>query len=103
MEKRLIFLSVIYFCFYCAGQEIKIPDNFSGHAIPKVESEEWFVLNHSEDSYAVKKDNDRLVVEKTSYYKKNSELEIEEGKLIGENKGEWEEHYTFSPKKVKKK
>lgn len=88
MEKRLLLLFTLYFCSYSTGQEIKIPDNFSEYSIPKVESEEWFVLNQSKDCYAVKKENNRLIVEKTSYYKEDSELEIEGGKLIGKNKGE---------------
>ncbi|REC63332.1 hypothetical protein DRF65_06685 [Chryseobacterium pennae] len=44
-----------------------------------------------------------MVVEKTNYYKKNSELEIEDGKLIGENKGEWGGELYFEPKKDKEK
>ncbi|MBK1894720.1 hypothetical protein [Chryseobacterium paridis] len=94
---------VLNFCFYCTGQEIKIPDNFSEHSIPEVESEKWSILNHSKDCYAVKKENNRLIVEKTSYYKENSVLEIEEGKLIGENKGEWGGALYFQPKKDKEK
>lgn len=101
--KKILFLSKIYFCFYCTGQEIKIPENFIEHSIPKVESSEWFVLNNSKDCYAVKKDNGRLIVEKTSYYKKDSELEIPDGKLIGENKGEWGGTLYFQPKGDKEK
>lgn len=103
MEKKLLIVVVLYFCLYCTGQEIKIPENFTEHSIPKVESPEWFVLNHSKDCYAVKKDNGKLIVEKTSYYKKDSELEIEDGKLIGENKGEFGGALYFLPKKDKEK
>lgn len=103
MERKLLILLVLYFCFYCTGQEIKIPDNFSEYPIPKVESKEWFDLIHSQDCYAVKKDNGRLIVEKTSYYKKDSELEIVGGKLIGENKGEFGGALYFQPKEDKEK
>ncbi|KXH84699.1 hypothetical protein [Chryseobacterium kwangjuense] len=103
MKKKLFIISAIYYCFYCTGQEIKIPDHFSEHSIPKVESKEWFILNNSKDAYAVKKDNDRLIVEKASYYKTNSELEIEGGKLIGENKGEFGGTLYFQPKGDKEK
>ncbi|WP_160138055.1 hypothetical protein [Chryseobacterium sp. c4a] len=103
MEKKMIILFVLCFCFYCAGQEIKIPDNFMESAIPKVESKEWYGLINSKDSYAVKKENNKLVVEKNSFYKGNSELEIEDGKLIGENKGEWGGELYFQPKKDKEK
>ncbi|WP_172283716.1 hypothetical protein AAEU33_01380 [Chryseobacterium sp. Chry.R1] len=98
MEKRLLLLFTLYFCSYSTGQEIKIPDNFSEYSIPKVGSEESFVLNQSKDCYAVKKENNRLIVEKASYYKEDSELEIEGGKLIGENKGEWGGALYFQPK-----
>ena len=103
MKKKLLILSLLYFCFYCRGQEIKIPDNFSEYSIPKVESKEWFTLNHSKDCYAVKKENNRLIIEKTSYYKEDSELETEDGKLIGENKGEWGGALYFRPKGDEKK
>lgn len=103
MGKKLLILYIFFFCFYCAGQEIKIPDNFSEHSIPKVGSEEWSVLNQSKDCYAVKKEDDRLIVEKTSYYKEDSELEIEGGKLIGENKGEFGGALYFQPKGSEKK
>ncbi|PWN67680.1 hypothetical protein [Chryseobacterium oncorhynchi] len=103
MEKKLLILSLLYFCFYCIGQEIKIPDNFSEHSIPKVESKEWFALIQSKDCYAVKKENNRLIIEKTSYYKEDSELETEDGKLIGENRGEWGGALYFQPKGDEKK
>ncbi|WP_288435994.1 hypothetical protein [uncultured Chryseobacterium sp.] len=51
----------------------------------------------------MKKDNGKLIVEKTSYYKKDSELEIEDGKLIGENKGEFGGALYFLPKGGKEK
>ena len=103
MEKKRLIIIILCFYFYCRGQEIKVPENFIEHSIPKVESQEWFVLNHSKDCYAVKKDSGRLIVEKTSYYKKNSELEIENGKLIGENKGEFGGALYFQPKETKEK
>lgn len=103
MKKELLILFLLNFSFYCTGQEIKIPENFTEHSIPKVESKEWFVLVNAKDCYAVKKDNGRLIVEKTSYYKENSELEIEDGKLIGENKGEFGGALYFQPKEDKDK
>ncbi|PWW16221.1 hypothetical protein DEU40_13216 [Chryseobacterium sp. AG844] len=103
MKKELLILFILNFSFYCTGQEIKIPENFTEHSIPKVESPEWFVLIHSKDCYAVKKDNGRLIVEKTSYYKKDSELEIEDGTLIGENKGEFGGALYFQPKEDREK
>lgn len=103
MEKKLFIVIVLYFCLYCTGQEIKIPENFIEHSIPKAESQERSVLNHSQDCYAVRKDNGRLIVEKTSYYKKDSELEIAGGKLIGENKGEFGGVLYFQPKEAKEK
>ncbi len=103
MKKELLILFILNFSFYCTGQEIKIPENFIEHSIPKVESPEWFVLIHSKDCYAVKKDNGRLIVEKTSYYKKDSELEIEDGTLIGENKGEFGGALYFQPKENREK
>ncbi|MCU7612872.1 hypothetical protein N0B16_00300 [Chryseobacterium sp. GMJ5] len=101
--RGLITILGIFLASSFKAQEIKIPNNFIEDSIPKVESKEWFALNHSNDCYVVKKDSNRLIVEKTIYHEENSELEIEDGKLIGEDKGEWGGALYFQPKRNKEK
>ncbi|KFC23663.1 hypothetical protein [Epilithonimonas lactis] len=86
---------LLLFIVSCTNQKsISIPENFSENKIPKLYSDEWYILNNSNDDYLVKNENGKLVVEKTKY-RNSSKLNILGGNLIGENGGEWGGKLSF--------
>lgn len=96
----LIFLILVN--IFTFGQEIKIPDNFTEIPVPISYSQEWYLNNHKSESYSLKKQNEKLIIEEKEKGNK-VDLEIEAGKIIGINNGEWGGGLYFRTKKLQKK
>lgn len=98
----MLILLLFPICFYGFSQEIKIPDNFVEASIPKLYSGDWDSLNHSKDIYLGKQNKEELIIEKKGKGER-SELEIEGGKLIGIDEGEWGGALYFRTKNLQEK
>lgn len=80
----------------CAQTHITIPSNFVETIPPKIDSDEHYTLKYSENEFAVKNINGTLEIKK-AIYESNCELKLPNGKLIGENHGEWGGKLSFQP------
>lgn len=103
--KRII-LALIFlpaFAVISSGQtQTVIPREFIEIALPKVQSEEWYKLNNSQNEFGVSIVNGKLDVKKVSEVNR-SELKTASGTLIGVNRGEWGGQLTFKPSDPAKK
>ena len=75
---------------------LKIPSEFIETTPPKNDSDEHHTLNHSRKEFSVKNINGVLEIQK-AIYERNCEFKLSNGKLIGENHGEWGGKLTFQP------
>ena len=80
----------------CGQTQVLIPKEFIETVPPKVGSSEWYPLNHSRNEFAVKIIDGKLEIEKVDEVNK-CKLNIQNGKLIGVNRGEWGGTLTFVP------
>jgi hypothetical protein len=78
------------------SQEYKLTD-FVETKLPKVSSDEWFELNHSRNEFKVFIDNGAIKIDKADE-EKDAILEIETGRLVGSDHGEWGGKIEFIPK-----
>jgi hypothetical protein len=98
----LLFFSItIYPNSYGQTREI-IPKEFVETIQPKLETEEWYSLNHSQNEFSVKVVKGQLEIEKVKTESK-CELKIQGGTLIGINKGEFGGQLIFQPNDITKK
>lgn len=63
---------------------------------PKISSSGWFSLNHSNNEFAVSVVNNKLQITKAKY-QTETEIDFNNGKLIGTNHGEWGGELKFVP------
>ncbi len=95
--KKTLFIILTLFSLTSFGQNpVIIPKEFIETIPPKVGSDEWYPLNHSQNKFEVKIIDEKLEVEKVNKTNK-CELNISNGKLIGINNGEWGGKLTFIP------
>jgi len=97
IRKILLLIAVISLATVCKGQnDIIIPSEFIEIKPPKVSSNDWYGLNHSNNEFEVKVINSSLIVRKTNEENK-CELKIPSGTLYGINNGEWGGKLFFVP------
>jgi hypothetical protein len=106
MLLKRIFLALTLltlFAITSGGQtNIIIPKEFVETNPPKVWSDEWYPLNHSQNEFGVSIINGKLDIKKVKEINK-CELKITGGTLIGINRGEWGGQLTFQPEDTTKK
>ena len=91
------FLFFIYNPLFCLAQGYSLKD-FILSEIPKMNSKEWYELNHSSNKeFVFKLENGKIQVEKYKYLP-NVTFDIPSGKLIGVNRGEFGGGLYFKPK-----
>ena len=94
---------LVHFSLAVCGQDnITISKDFIETTPPKVWSDEWYPLNHSQNEFGVSVTNVRLHIKKVKEVSK-CELTITGGTLIGINRGEWGGQLTFRPDDSTKK
>ncbi|MFC0513602.1 hypothetical protein ACFFGT_05295 [Mucilaginibacter angelicae] len=86
----------------CGQTPFSIPGEFIKTSPPKVGSDEWYVLNGSQNEFGVSIVNGKLDIKKVNEVNK-SVLKIPSGTLIGVNRGEWGGQLTFKPSDTTKK
>lgn len=100
MNLKILYILLFFLTTICqksyAQTSDMIPKEFVESMQPKVESEEWYPLNHSKNEFSVKLVKDRLKIEKFKAVDK-CELKIQGGTLIGINKGEFGGQLIFQP------
>jgi hypothetical protein len=106
MTLKRIFLSLTLLTLFAItsyGQtNITIPKEFVETTPPKVGSDEWFPLNHSQNEFGVSITNGKLDIKKVREVNK-CQLKIGGGILVGINRGEWGGQLTFKPDDPTKK
>lgn len=88
-------LFVICFASYSQNDQY-IPKDFVETIPPKVESDEWYKLNHSPNEFGVKIINAKLEIEKTKESLKCT-FKIKDGTLVGIDGGEFGGQLFFEP------
>lgn len=84
-------------CFVSYSQNNQyISKDFVETIPPKVESEEWYPLNHSSNEFGVNIINGKLEIEKTKVSQKCT-LKIKDGTLVGIDGGEFGGQLFFEP------
>ena len=63
---------------------------------PKLGSKQWRRLNHSDREFAVRSENGKLLIEK-AVHEDRTELTLDDGRLIGVDRGEWGGRLVFIP------
>ncbi len=97
MKKLAFILLIVGIALPAIGQDsIIIPPEFNETNLPKVNSSEWYSLNHSGNEFEVKIQDGKLEVEKVDEINV-CELETENGLLRGINRGEWGGQLTYIP------
>ena len=86
----------------CGQTPFSIPGEFIKTSPPKVGSDEWYVLNGSQNEFGVSIVNGKLDIKKVNEVNK-SVLKMPSGTLIGVNRGEWGGQLTFKPSDTTKK
>jgi len=87
----------LFFIFTCCGQNnIVIPKEFKETAPPKVWSDKWYDLNHSNNSYKVEILKSKLKIDAAKDVSE-CKLEIETGTLLGTDGGEFGGKLIFIP------
>lgn len=94
MNRILIIIFLFSNLIACHQVKVDIPKNFVETKIPKPYSEEWSQLNHSGNEFRVEIIDNNLIVEKVNERNK-VELKIDDGNLIGVNRGEWGGKLSF--------
>lgn len=79
-----------------------IPKGFVETIAPKIGSDEWFALNHSQNEFGVSLTHNKLDVKKVREVHQ-CELKIEGGTLVGIDRGEWGGQLSFKPEDTTKK
>jgi len=103
MKRIFILLTLLsIFTITSCEQTATIPAEFVETIPPKVASDEWFLLNHSQNEFGVKIINGKLDIKKVKEVHK-SELKISGGTLVGINRGEWGGQLTFKSADTTKK
>lgn len=84
------------YLFACHERRLIVPSEFIETELPKVSSENWFLLNHSDHEFKVENDNGILRINKS---KENSTTEyaLNDGKLMGIDHGEFGGQLKFIP------
>ncbi len=89
-------LSILFGTISCGQRQILIPQEFVETNIPRAFSEEWRILNQSNNDYFVKNNDGKLEIEKMT--KQNEcEIKLPNGRIIGTNRGEFGGMLTFIP------
>ena len=96
----LIFLILVN--VFTFGQEIRIPNNFTEIPVPTSFSRDWYSLNYESESYPIQESKGKLIIEKKEKGHR-TDLEIEGGKLIGIDDGEWGGGLYFRTKNLQEK
>lgn len=100
MTLKKIFIALIFWTNFtttsCGQTTEDIPKEFVETNPPKVWSDEWYPLNHSQNEFGVSIINGKLEIKKVREID-NCELKIAGGTLIGINRGEWGGQLTFKP------
>jgi hypothetical protein len=73
-----------------------VPKEFIKTAPPKVGTDSWFTLNYSDNEFGVENKMGQLNVRKVKEVHKG-ELQLSNGKLVGEDNGEWGGSLTYVP------
>jgi hypothetical protein len=97
-KSTLLILTLLTFCKHiCQGQtQVIIPNEFIETVPPKPGSDDWYLLNHSKNEFAVEFISGKLEIKKVDPVDE-CELKISNGKLVGINKGEWGGTLSFIP------
>lgn len=111
MKTNISILIIIMLPMVCKGQsDVIIPPEFVETNQPKVGSDDWFSLNHSNHECAVLNVNGKLEIVSPSKIRKSQnpaddctcKLKIKDGTLKGKNWGEWGGELYYEPDNVKK-
>ena len=93
--KKIVLLGFILLSLtHCKHVQVNIPADFVETEIPVAFSEDWAILNHSPNDFRVNNVNNELTIEKIKA-RNNAELQLDQGTLIGESKGEWNGKLIF--------
>ena len=92
----LLFGILIISLFSCGQTTVEIPKEFIETQAPKVYSDDWHTLNFSDNEFKVSILDGKLKIEKNKVTNE-CELAISNGKLVGEDLGEWGGTLTFQP------
>ena len=96
VKKIFIALSLLTITFFsCQGQPV-VPKDFIETTPPKAGTDSWFTLNYSHNEFGVENQRGHLIVRKVKEVHKG-ELQLSNGKLFGEDHGEWGGSLTFVP------
>lgn len=97
MRYPIIILTILVLTIGTAfGQDYKLED-FVETNLPKVGSDAWYELNHSRNGFKVSIENGVVKVDKADD-ERDALLEIDMGRLIGSDHGEWGGKIEFIPK-----
>jgi len=97
----VILVSMVLGKFTIYGQNMRIYPSIEGlteFEIPTVYSTDWYNLNHSKDDYYT--DHTGNVIISNISKSRESILEVQDGKLIGTNYGEWGGKLIFKNDKI---
>lgn len=109
MNRIFIILFLLLHLTVCSQVQVVMPKSFIETQIPKIFSDEWFPLNRSRNVFQVKIIDSKLDIQKVNrkhaaeYRKHAAELKLDNGKLIGINRGEWGGKLSFIPTDKNKK
>ena len=99
MSRPSILTMVLFLSIYllaCHERKLIIPSEFIETELPKVGSENWFLLNYSDNEFKVENENGTLRIHKTEE-NNTTEYDLHDGKLIGINHGEFGGQLKFIP------
>lgn len=96
MKQSLLYFILLSNFIVCGQIQVDYPKEFIEIDIPEINTDEWRELNHSSNEFEVEIFDSKLNVEKFDSQRK-TELKVENGKLVGINKGEWGGKLSFIP------
>jgi hypothetical protein len=102
MNRILMIVFLLLNLTACAQIQVDIPKNLVETEIPKVSTDKWRELNYARNEFGVKIIDNKLNIEKVKE-RNTAELKIDDGNLIGINRGEWGGKLSFIPNDKDKK
>lgn len=99
----LLILSLLLSVTAYTQEVLDFPSQFVETVLPDADSDEWSKVNQSRKEYSVAIVNRQLEVRLRAEYPYTCELEVDGGKLVGNNRGEWGGELLFRPSDAQKK